>query len=289
MRKTNDAGIELIKSFEALRLNAYQDSVGVWTIGWGHTGGVKRGDHISRETAEELFRDDLDEFEAIVEDAVTVDLTDNQFAALVSFAFNVGPGKKNVKDGFVTLKSGRPPTMLRLLNEGDYTRAADELLKWNRAGGKVLAGLTRRRKAERALFLTPDATEPALEAPPKEATTSTEIVKTTVVEETAAGTETTSTSIVSKLAGNEQLKTIASEGVTKLAGRAVTGLSAGSTASATGGAATGKTWLIVLSVVFAVGAIGVVLFVLWHKSRKENQAAVINSDRDRADVTFAKQ
>lgn len=118
--------------------------------------------------------------------------------------------------------------------------------------------------------------------------TSTEIVKTTTVEQTAAGTETKETTLVEKIAANESVKSIASEGVTKLATRATTALTTGSTASATGGAATGKTWLIILSIVLAVGAIGVVLFLLWHKHSKEKQAAMINSDKDRADIKFVK-
>lgn len=127
----------------------------------------------------------------------------------------------------------------------------------------------------------------AVQPSPKESTT--ETIKTTVVEEVPGGTKTEETSLVSKIASNEHVKTIASEGVTKLAAKATTALSAGSTASATGGSITGKTWLIVLSIVMAVGAIAVVLFLLWHKSSKEKEAARINSDKDRADVVFEKK
>lgn len=281
MRKTNDAGIDLIKSFEGLELDAYQDSGGVWTIGYGHTGGVKPGQHITEEEAEELFREDLGKFETMVEAGVSVLLNDNQFAALVSFAFNVGPGKKGVKDGFLTLKSGQPPTLRRVLNQGDYARAADELLKWNHAAGGTPAGLTRRRKAERKLFLTPDGVEPSV-------ATSTETVTTTTTEAPGTLVEKTS-SIVSSITGNAAVKQVASEGVTKLATRATTALATTSTATATGGVTTGKTWLIVLSVVLALGAIAVILFLLWHKSSKEKEAARINSDRTRDDIEFKKR
>lgn len=153
--KINQEAETLIKDFEGLRLNAYQCSAGVWTIGWGHTRGVKKGDKITREKAEELFREDIPVFEKIVEDAVKVPLNENQFSALVSFCFNVGPGKKGVKDGFVTLKNGNPSTMLRKLNAGDYTGAASQFHSWINAAGKPSNGLVRRRKAEAQLFLKP--------------------------------------------------------------------------------------------------------------------------------------
>jgi lysozyme len=144
MRKINESGRNLIKSFEGLELSAYQDSVGVWTIGFGHTRGVKEGQTITEAGAERLLEDDLSGFEKGVEAAVTVPLTDNQFAALVSFAFNLGLG------------SLRSSTLLKKLNAGKYLEAADEMLRWNRAGGVVLRGLTKRRAMERALFLKGD-------------------------------------------------------------------------------------------------------------------------------------
>lgn len=287
MRKTNDAGIDLIKSFEGLRLTAYQDSGGIWTIGYGHTGGVKRGQRITKDEAESFLREDLDEAEATVEDVVTVDLSDNQFAALVSFAYNVGPGKKGEKDGFVTLKSGRPPTLLRKLNAGDYDGAADEFLKWNHQGGRVLTGLTRRRKAERSLFLMPDESKPAETAPVASSTT--EVVKTTEVTETPTGTKTEETSLVSKIAANEQVKTIASEGVGKLATKAITGLTAASTVSTAGAAEASNPWpWIILAIVCLILTAGVVYLWIKHKSDKEKQIAIIASDRDRTDVKFTK-
>jgi lysozyme len=145
---------EIIKEFEGLRLKPYRDSVGVPTIGYGSTKGISMGmAPITEEQAEKLLIEDMEDAESVVDKVVTVPLNDNQKAALISFVFNVGPGKKGVKDGLVTLKSGKQSTMLTKLNRGDYEGAANEFLKWDKAGGRVLAGLTRRRKKERALFV----------------------------------------------------------------------------------------------------------------------------------------
>lgn len=142
--KTNQTGINLIKQFEGLRLAAYYDSVGVLSIGYGHTGkDVTPGKTITLAEAERLLRDDLIYFETGVSQLVKVRLTANQFAALVSFSYNVG------------LTALKESTLLRKLNAKDYQGAADELLRWNKAGGKPLLGLTRRREAERSLFLKP--------------------------------------------------------------------------------------------------------------------------------------
>lgn len=144
-RDVSAKGIELIKHFEGLYLQAYQDSVGVWTIGWGHTGlthrdgTVHRGRKITEAEAEALLRHDMDVFEGRVMEAVKVPLNDDEFAALVSFDFNTGGLPKS--------------TLLRKLNSGDRAGAADEFLRWDKAGGKVLRGLTRRRQSERNLFL----------------------------------------------------------------------------------------------------------------------------------------
>lgn len=156
---TNAAGIELIKSFEQLRLAAYDDNGrlpgGTWTIGWGHTKGVRPGDTITAQRADDLLREDLAWAERLVIDTVKAPLNPNQFAALVSFAFNLGPGAKGVKDGFARLESGRQPTIVRKLNQGDYAGAAAEFLKWTRGPAGTSKGLKRRREAERALFLKP--------------------------------------------------------------------------------------------------------------------------------------
>jgi len=140
--RINAAGLELIKSFEGLRLNSYLDAVGVWTIGYGHTRTAGPGQSVSFAGATALLREDVATFERAVTQAVRVPITANQYAALVSFAYNVGSGALNSS------------TLLRRLNAGDTFGAANELLRWNRAGGRVLAGLTRRREAERALFLS---------------------------------------------------------------------------------------------------------------------------------------
>lgn len=140
------AGLELVKFFEGLRLTAYVDPVGVLTIGWGHTGAdVDPGQTITKKQAEDLLIADLVHHEEYVDQIVEVPLNDNQRSALVSFAFNVGNG---------ALASS---TLLRKLNDGDYSGAADEFLRWVKGtvnGQKVtLAGLVKRRKAERQLFL----------------------------------------------------------------------------------------------------------------------------------------
>lgn len=137
---TSQKGLDLIKSFEGLRLSAYKCPADVWTIGFGTTAGVKPGQTITKERAEELLREDVKRFEAQVLRLVKVPLTQGQHDALVSFVYNLGAG--NLSNS----------TLLRLLNAGDYAGAAAQFDRWNKAGGKVLAGLVRRRAAERALF-----------------------------------------------------------------------------------------------------------------------------------------
>ncbi|EGQ5301955.1 lysozyme [Enterobacter hormaechei] len=144
--QTSDKGIALIKQFEGCKLTAYQDSVGVWTIGYGWTQPVdgkpiRAGMTIKQETAERLLKTGLVSYEIDVSRLVKVSLTQGQFDALVSFTYNLGA------------RSLSTSTLLRKLNAGDYAGAADEFLRWNKAGGKVLNGLTRRREAERDLFL----------------------------------------------------------------------------------------------------------------------------------------
>ncbi len=145
--QTSEKGIALIKEFEGCRLTAYQDSVGVWTIGYGWTQPVdgkpiRAGMTIKQQTAERLLKTGLVSYESDVSRLVKVGLTQGQFDALVSFTYNLG------------VRSLSTSTLLRKLNAGDYAGAADEFLRWNKAGGKVLNGLTRRREAERALFLS---------------------------------------------------------------------------------------------------------------------------------------
>ncbi|MBS1204072.1 MAG: muraminidase [Proteobacteria bacterium] len=142
---TGAAGLTLIKSFEGLSLEKYRDAVGKWTIGYGHLILPQENfpQALSKVEAEDLLRADLGMTERGVHRLVTVDLNQNQFDALVAFTFNVGVG--NLQDS----------TLLRLLNQGQYQAAADQLPRWNKAGGKILPGLTRRRDAERALFMAP--------------------------------------------------------------------------------------------------------------------------------------
>lgn len=136
-------GAEMIGGFEGLRLTAYRDAVGVLTIGYGHTGAdVKPGQRISTATALALLRRDAQSAEAAVERAVKVPLTQGQFDALVSLTFNIGGG---------ALASS---TLVRKLNAGDVKGAANQFLRWDKAGGRTLLGLSRRRRAERALFLS---------------------------------------------------------------------------------------------------------------------------------------
>lgn len=142
--KTENNGIDLIKEFEGRRLDAYQDSVGVWTIGYGHTKNVKEGDSITTLEAENLLTEELKEYAEYVNKYVTVPLTQNQFDALVSWTYNLGPNNL------------RESTMLKVLNDGEYDKVPSEMKRWIRAGGKVLAGLVRRRETEARLFLTPD-------------------------------------------------------------------------------------------------------------------------------------
>jgi lysozyme len=139
--RTSQRGLSLIKSFEGLRLLAYRDAVGVWTIGYGATRGVKPGMSVTKEQAERMLLNDVQRFEPEVERLVKVPLSGNQWDALVSFTYNLGASN---------LESS---TLLRLLNVGDYAGAAEQFPRWNKAGGKVLPGLVRRREAERVLFL----------------------------------------------------------------------------------------------------------------------------------------
>lgn len=148
-RRVHEAGLALIKEHEGWSPVVYICPAGKRTIGYGHV--IKPGESfqepISRRQGLELLVSDVATAEAAVERLVTVPLTDNQFAALVSFTFNVGQG--NLERS----------TLLRLLNEGLYLGAADEFPRWCRSKGQVLAGLVRRRAAERALFLAPDNPE----------------------------------------------------------------------------------------------------------------------------------
>lgn len=134
--KTSDNGIKLITSFEGCKLSAYLDAAGVWTIGFGHTGGVNPGMTIDYQTAITLFKQDLIRFENNVNKFMPIyHFTQNQFDAMVSYAYNIGSINKLVDNGKRTLQE-----------------ISDDIPNHNKAGGKVLKGLTRRRLAEKELF-----------------------------------------------------------------------------------------------------------------------------------------
>ena len=140
LMKLGEKGTEILKYFEGCKLTAYQDSVGVWTIGYGHTKGVYDGMTITQDEAEQMLLTELEEYEGYIESMVTVPLTQNQFDALVVWIYNLGP--TNFKNS----------TLLKELNAGNYNAAGQEITRWNKAGGKVLAGLVKRREAEAELF-----------------------------------------------------------------------------------------------------------------------------------------
>lgn len=148
--QTSDKGIALIKQFEGCKLTAYPDpgtGGAPWTIGYGWTQPVdgkpvRPGMTIDQATADRLLKTGLVSYENDVSRLVKVKLSQGQFDALVSFTYNLGS------------RSLSTSTLLSKLNAGDYAGAADEFPRWNKAGGKILNGLTRRREAERALFLS---------------------------------------------------------------------------------------------------------------------------------------
>jgi lysozyme len=145
-RQISDAGLALIKQAEGLRLRAYRDGGGVWTLGYGHTHDVHEGDEITEHQAEVMLRSDI----ACAEECVDLRapaLNQNQFDACVSLSFNIG------------CKRFDTSTLLRMIRKGDFRSAAAQFEVWNKDNGKVIDGLTKRRKRERALFETPMAAD----------------------------------------------------------------------------------------------------------------------------------
>ena len=140
--KCNQAGLDLIKSFEGCRLEVYADIVGLATVGYGHRTSLPVGSTITQDEADDLLTQDIAKFESGVTESVIGDISDNQFAALVCFSFNLGLG---------ALKGS---TLLVKVNAGDFEGAAQEFLRWDKAGGVVVPGLLRRRQAESGLFLS---------------------------------------------------------------------------------------------------------------------------------------
>jgi lysozyme len=144
-RRVNEDGLKLIRQWEGLRTTAYKCPAGVWTIGYGHTSAagaptVSAGMKITTAAAEDILKADLRKYEQAVDKAVKVGLSDNQFSALVSFCYNVGPG------------AFAGSTLVRKLNAGRYDAVPSELAKWTKAGGKNLPGLVNRRAAEAGLW-----------------------------------------------------------------------------------------------------------------------------------------
>jgi GH24 family phage-related lysozyme (muramidase) len=156
--RLSDRGLDMLKSFEGLRLDAYVDSVGVQTIGYGHTGDVQAGDRITQQQAEQLLQKDTAWAEEAVADNVDVPLTQDQFDALASFTYNVGEG------------AFENSTLLKKLNAGDYEGAEAEFGRWTHGDGQQIEGLVNRREAEAALFgseappAADDQTVPAVDA-----------------------------------------------------------------------------------------------------------------------------
>tara|TARA_Y100001938_G_scaffold75564_1_gene104596 strand:+ start:215 stop:658 length:444 start_codon:yes stop_codon:yes gene_type:complete len=143
----SNEGISLIKKFEGCELEAYKCAAGVWTIGYGHTKDVREGMTISKEQADNMLLNELDIYCLHVEKAVEVDLKQCEFDALVSWTYNLGPTNLNNS------------TMLKVLNDKDFNEVPHQLKRWNKADGKVLQGLVRRREAEALLFEGKDWTE----------------------------------------------------------------------------------------------------------------------------------
>lgn len=151
----SDKGLSLIKRYEGLRLKAYLCPANVWTIGYGHTHQVKKDDEITEDIATEYLKKDVRWAQSAVDKYVKVELDQHQYDALVSFIFNCGAG------------AFRKSTLLGMLNEGNYSGAANQFRRWNKAKGRVLRGLTRRRADEAELFSdhSDDGMPQAIDAP----------------------------------------------------------------------------------------------------------------------------
>ena len=140
---TSPAGRALIESFEGLRTESYQDTGGIWTLGYGHVQGACEGNTCTPEQADAWLAEDLAMTEAGVNAAVAEPINQNQFDSLISLAFNIGLG------------AFRSSTLLKLLNSGNPALAAQQFVRWDQVNGKPSDGILRRRQAEAALFLTP--------------------------------------------------------------------------------------------------------------------------------------
>lgn len=139
-RMINESGLSLLRNYEGYAEKAYKCPAGIWTVGYGHTMGTLQTTVCNRSQAEQWLLEDVSHASSVVERNVVVKLTDNQFSALVCFVFNVGSGNFTSS------------TLLKLLNRGWYEQVPAQLARWNKAGGKVLNGLTQRRAAEAQLW-----------------------------------------------------------------------------------------------------------------------------------------
>lgn len=158
MYKLNTRSLNLIKSFEGWRSKAYRCSAGVWTIGYGHTAAAgspkpKPGMRITKAYGEQLLLKDMQKYARAVDEAIKVPLNANQFGALTSFCYNVGPG------GF------RKSSVCRYVNQRRFKEVPGRLMLWNKAAGKTLRGLTRRRRAEGKLFMSKGVAVPKATIP----------------------------------------------------------------------------------------------------------------------------
>ncbi|MDL2262498.1 lysozyme [Bacteroidales bacterium OttesenSCG-928-I21] len=142
VKKIGNKGKSLIKSFEGLKLTSYLCPAGVWTIGYGHTQGVTSGQIITKQQADDFFDSDIEKFEKAVADE-NLDINQNQFDALVSFAFNAGAS------------AFKKSTLLKKIKENPNNPEIEtEFMKWVNAGGRYLAGLAKRREAEAKLYFS---------------------------------------------------------------------------------------------------------------------------------------
>lgn len=148
--------ITLIKRFEGCRLKAYRDVVGVWTIGWGRTTNVKKGDTCTQEQADKWLDEEVAVFAKCVDNYVLTPISSKQRDALISFAYNVG------------CAALARSTLVKKINSGDFAGAANEFLKWDKAGGKKISGLSKRREAERELFISGIISRETIELKPQE-------------------------------------------------------------------------------------------------------------------------
>jgi lysozyme len=211
----NEASLEIIKEFEGCRLKAYKCPAGVWTIGYGTTDGAVTGvtPHegmvITQGQAERYLKLAVEKFAAAIKPAITQPINENEFGAFVSLAYNIGSG------------AFKKSSALRHFNTGDKAKAADAILMWNKAGGKVLSGLTRRRAAERALFMTPVGFAPQAD----ESTATPDVPRDTPMESTtmqagaiqAVSAVGAGASAVSALSGTAQIVALVFCGIVVLA------------------------------------------------------------------------